>query len=275
MASMTVDGNAIAKDILASLKAKILKFGLRPHLAVVLVGNNQASQTYVRKKQEAAESIGVKFSLYRFPADIAQTKLEEEIRLIQRENLSGIIVQLPLPPNLDKHAILNQIKPEIDVDFLTWVSLGKLLIGQAKQIPPAPGAVMEILRRYKVPLTGKHVVLVGSGDLIGKPLKNILVKLPLTLTVCNRDTKNLPKFTKMADVLISGVGKPQFIKGHMVKRGVIAIDAGVSFEGKKMKGDLEFSSVAKKASLITPTPGGIGPITVAKLLENTVLCSMS
>ncbi|MBI3952709.1 MAG: bifunctional 5,10-methylenetetrahydrofolate dehydrogenase/5,10-methenyltetrahydrofolate cyclohydrolase [Candidatus Doudnabacteria bacterium] len=266
-----IDGNAIAADILSKLRAKIIKQNLRPHLGVVLVGDNQASKTYVRKKQEAAESIGVKFSLYRFPENIQQGELEEEIDLIQQEDLSGIIVQLPLPKDLDKKTVLNKLTADIDVDFLTWVSLGKLLIGETSMLPPSPAAVMEILSRYKVDLRGKHVVLVGSGDLIGKPLKNILVKLPLTLTVCNKDTKNLPKFTKMADIIITGVGKPGMIKGNMVKSGVVAIDAGVSFEGKKQKGDLDFASVSKKASLITPTPGGVGPITVAKLLENTVI----
>ncbi|MBI4363673.1 MAG: bifunctional 5,10-methylenetetrahydrofolate dehydrogenase/5,10-methenyltetrahydrofolate cyclohydrolase [Candidatus Doudnabacteria bacterium] len=269
-----VNGNAIARDILTGLRAKIRKHNLRPSLAVVLVGSNKASQTYVARKRQAAESVGIKFSLYKFPENISLHELVDEIKLIQKDPLDGIIVQLPLSKHLDKKTILNQLKPEIDVDFLTWVSLGKLLIGETSMVPPSAGAVMEILKRHKINPKSKHVVLVGSGDLIGKPLKNILVKLPLTLTVCNKDTKNLPKFTRMADILISGVGKPGIIKGTMVKPGVVAIDAGVSFEGRKLKGDLDFAEVSKKSSLITPTPGGVGPITVAKLLENVVINAM-
>ena len=271
MKPIVVDGKKIADDILKRLKKEIARRRSRPHLAVVLVGSDAASLTYVRKKQEAAEAIGVKFSLYRFPENISQSQLIVEMDAIQEDPLDGIIVQLPLPKGLDKKAILNRIRPEIDVDFLTWVSLGKLLIGENQMLPPAAAAVMEILEHHRIIFKAKQVVLVGSGDLIGKPLKNILVKLPLTLTVCNKDTKNLPKFTRMADILISGVGKPGMIKGSMVKQGVVAIDAGVSFEGRKLKGDLDFASVSKKASLITPTPGGVGPITVAKLLENTVI----
>ena len=268
-----VNGKHIAEDILNKLRLKIKQEKLTPRLAVVLVGSNKASVSYVRRKQEAAESIGMRFSLYRFPENIKLSDLVFELKNIQSEELDGIIVQLPLPKQLDKKTVLNQLDPEIDVDFLTWVSLGRLLIGETNMIPPAPGAVMEILKRYKIDLKGKHIVLVGSGDLIGKPLKNILVKLPITLTVCNKDTVNLAKYTRMADILVTGVGKPNLIKKNMIKKGAVVIDAGVSFEKEKLRGDVDFKSVAKIASLITPTPGGVGPITVAKLLENTVTIS--
>jgi len=268
---LIVDGNKIAQQILGKLKVRIGQKKLQPQLAVVLVGDDKPSATYVRKKQEAATSIGVKFSLFKFPATIAEPKLINEIKKIQKQTLHGIIVQLPLPKNLDKKKILNTLDPRIDVDFLTWESLGKLVIGENSLVPPSPGAILEILKYHKVNLRGKHIVLVGQGDLIGKPLTNLLIHLPVTLTTCNRDTKNLSQVTKSADILISGVGKANLIKGSMVKPGAVVIDAGVSFVGKKMHGDIDFASVKKVASIVTPTPGGVGPITVAKLLENTVL----
>ncbi len=265
-----VDGKLIADKILKNTHNRIVRENLRPVLAVILVGDDRASATYVRKKQEAAESIGIRFVLYRFPRTITNSQLAAEIRLIQKQTLAGIIVQLPLPPGLDKKLILNQLDPEIDVDSLSWSSLGRLVVGDNILIPPAPGAVLEILKFYKVKLEGKHVVLVGQGDLIGKPLTNLFSRMPVTLTICNKETKDLPSLTKQADILITGAGKYNLIRGSMVKKGVVVIDAGVSFYNKKMFGDINFKEISKKASLVTPTPGGVGPITVAKLLENTV-----
>lgn len=265
-----VDGRQIAQSLTERLKREVSQLKAKPILAVVLVGNNQASLTYVRKKQEVAEEIGVKFLLFKFPASITTQQLAGQIREIQKQKLSGIIVQLPLPESIDKKTVLNQLDPELDVDFLSWVSLGKLMIGENVLVPPAPGAVLEILRQYKVSIRGKHVVLVGQGDLIGKPLTNILVKQPVTLTICNKDTKDIASITRQADILITGVGKRNLIRGNMVKSGVVIIDAGTAFHEGKISGDVNFAEVSKKASLITPTPGGVGPITVAKLLENTV-----
>ena len=266
-----VDGKAIADQILNKAKGLIIKDNLRPTLAVVLVGKDPASTTYVRKKQEAAEAIGVRFLLFQFPENITNQRLALEVNQIQKSNaLSGMIVQLPLPKLLDKKLILNQLDPDLDVDFLSWVSLGKLVIGENTLIPPAPGAVLEILDHYDVAFKGKHIVLVGQGDLIGKPLINLLIHKPVTLTTCNKETKNLAFYTKQADILITGVGKRNLITGSMVKPGATVIDAGVSFYNKKMYGDINFVEVSKKAFLVTPTPGGVGPITVAKLLENTV-----
>src|SRR3989338_1875705 len=269
--SRIVDGRLISEGILAGLKDKIIRLKLKPHLAVILVGSDPASQTYVRKKQEAAQSIGVKFSLYPYPADTDTKQLIAELKKIQTQDLSGIIVQLPLPPGIDKRHVLNAIDPLLDVDYLSWESLGKLVIGENELIPPTPGAILEVLNYYKIPVSGQHVVLVGQGELIGKPLANLLLQMPVTLTVCGKETNNLASLTRQADILITGVGKAEMIKGDMVKSGAVVIDAGVSFRDKKMFGDVEFEAVSRVASLITPTPGGVGPITVAKLLENTVL----
>jgi methylenetetrahydrofolate dehydrogenase (NADP+)/methenyltetrahydrofolate cyclohydrolase len=281
MQSIIVDGNLIAQKILSQLRLKIKQQNLTPHLAVVLVGSDKPSETYVRKKQEAAQAIGIRFSLYKFAANVKENKLISEIKKIQnpaptrsqggaKRSLSGLIVQLPLPKTLDKKKILNAINPKFDVDFLTWESLGKLVIGENILVPPSPGAILEILKYYRINLRGKHIVLVGQGDLIGKPLTNLFIHLPVTLTTCNKDTKNLGELTRKADILISGVGKANLITAEMVRKGAVVIDAGVSFIGSKMHGDVDFKKVSKVASLITPTPGGVGPITVAKLFENVV-----
>lgn len=266
-----VDGKLIAEKILDRLKRQVDDLSRRPKLAVILVGDDRPSATYVRKKQEASNRIGVGFSLHKYPSSISTEELVEEIERIQEdEELTGIIVQLPLPKSVDKKAVLNSLNPDLDVDYLSWESLGKLVIGENPIVPPTPGAILEILKRYKVSLPGKHVVLVGQGDLIGKPLANILVQMSVTLTVCGRDTRDLKAHTLQADILITGVGKHNLITGDMVRRGVVVIDAGVSFRDGKMHGDIDFPAVSRKAALVTPTPGGVGPITVAKLLENVV-----
>ncbi|MGE5392212.1 MAG: bifunctional 5,10-methylenetetrahydrofolate dehydrogenase/5,10-methenyltetrahydrofolate cyclohydrolase [Candidatus Saccharibacteria bacterium] len=268
---MTIaDGKLIAEKITGRLKSEVAGMVLKPHLAVVLVGADRPSQTYVRKKREAAERIGIRFSEFRFPASIKTDDLVGELKSIQKADLSGIIVQLPLPKGIDKTKVLNALDPEIDVDYLSWESLGKLVIGENPIVPPTPGAILEILKYYRIGLAGKHVVLVGQGDLIGKPLANILVQMPVTLTVCGRNTKNLKSHTRQADILITGVGKYDLIRGDMIRPRAVVIDAGVSFKGGKMFGDINFREVSKKAALATPTPGGVGPVTVAKLLENVV-----
>ncbi len=265
-----VDGKKIANAILIRLKREVSKMKRKPVLAVVLVGDDQPSATYVKNKSAAAAFVGIKFLLYKFPATISESDLLNKIIDIQKQNLDGIIIQLPLPKKFDKKRVLNELNPDIDVDCLSWVSLGKLVIHDNNLVPPSPGAILEILKYHKVDLRGKHVVLVGQGDLIGKPLTNVLIHMPLTLTTCNKETKNLAKITREADILITGVGKSNLIQAGMVKKGAVVIDAGVSFVNGKVRGDVDFENISKVASLITPVPGGVGPITVAKLLENTV-----
>lgn len=248
--------------------------GFAPRLSVVLVGDDKPSQTYVRKKGEACEKIGIEFSLHEYPAEIKEEEIISEIKKIQNEEkLSGLIVQLPLPEHLDTKKIINYIDPDIDVDYLTYINLGKLLIGKNEFRPPTPGAIMEILNYYNIDLYGKYVTLVGRGELIGKPLANILFHEEVTFSVCNKTTKKLEDFTLNSDVIITGVGKHNLITGDMIKKDAVVIDAGTTFVDGKMYGDIEFGSVEKKAGLVTPTPGGVGPITVAKLLENTVICA--
>lgn len=269
------DGKKISLAILRKAKERVnqlRKHNITPRLAVILVGKDKPSQTYVKKKEEAAKKIGVNFFLYHYLENISNEELVSEIKKIQtKEKLSGLIVQLPLPDTIDTEKVLNAIDPKIDVDYLTFNNLGKLVMGNNELIPPTPGAALEILDYYNVDLEGKYVVLIGRGKLIGKPLANIFIHRPVTLSVCNSTTKNLAEFTKRADIIVTGVGKYNILTGEMVKKGAAVVDTGVCFKDGKMYGDIDFESVKEKASVVTPTPGGVGPITVAKLLENTVM----
>lgn len=272
-----VDGKEIAGKILEDLKKRVRKLkalGIEPALAVVLVGKDKPSMTYVRKKGEAAGAIGLAFFKYEIEENISKEELLEKVKRVQSEHdLSGLIVQLPLPAKFREatREIVNQIGKSIDVDCLTYDSLGKVMMGKSLLAPPTPGAIMEVLKHYRVDLKGKSVCLIGRGDLIGKPLASMLQNEPVTLITCGKSTPDISVFTRKADVIITGVGKKDLLTGEMVKEGAVVIDAGVCFEESLMYGDIDFESVARKASLVTPTPGGVGPITVAKLLENTVL----
>lgn len=272
--TIIVDGNKIASQILQKLvqQVKILKKKkINPCLGVILVGQDKPSRTYIRKKKEACQLVGIDFVLKKYSARISTKKLINELKKIQNlKKLSGLIIQLPLPRHINTNEVLQYLDPQIDVDCLTETNLGKLISGSYQMEPPTPGAILEILRYYKVDLVGKRVVLIGAGSLIGRPLANLLFLQQATVTVCNKTTKNIKKITREADILISGVGKYNLIRGSMVKKGVKIIDAGVSFHRGKMYGDINFKEIKKKASLITPMPGGVGPITVAKLLENVV-----
>ena len=269
-----VNGNKIASQILQKLvqQVKILKKKkITPNLGVILVGQDKPSQTYVRKKGEACQKIGVNFILKKYPAGISTEKLINQLKLIQKkEKLSGLIIQMPLPRQIKTNKVLEYLNPKIDVDCLTEKNLGKLISGSYQLEPPTPGAILEVLRYHKINLVGQRVVLIGAGSLIGRPLANLLFLKKATVTVCNSSTKKIKEITRQADILITGVGKYNLIRGTMIKKGVKIVDAGVSFYQGKMYGDINFKEVKKKASLVTPTPGGVGLITVAKLIENVV-----
>ena len=243
------DGKEIADKILDNLQARVQKLnkkGIKPALAVVLVGDNKPSQTYVKKKGEAAEKIGLAFFKFAYPKTIGKEELIAELKKIQSDyELSGLILQLPIPENLRAYTrqIVNNIKIEIDVDCLSHLALGRVMMNESPLVPPTPGAIMEILKHYQVDLQGKEVCLVGRGDLIGKPLAAMLADQPVTLVVCGKSTPDLSVYTKRADIIISGVGKKDLITGAMIKEGGVVIDAGVSFEGDKMFGDINFESV--------------------------------
>ena len=274
---MLINGKKIAEKVnkrTAKKVAILKKKKITPKLAVILVGNDKPSQTYVRKKGESAKKTGFDFTLYELPKNIKQDELIKSIKKIQKDKkLTGLIVQLPLPEHLYASDVLNTIKPEIDVDCLTDVNLGKLVMKTNNIVPPTPGAVMSILHDLNVNLIGKNVVIIGAGALVGKPLAIMMMNERASVTTCNSQTKNTKDKCLQADIIVTGVGKNDLLRGDMVKKGAIVIDTGVDFKNGKMFGDVNIEEVQKIASYVTPTPGGVGPITVARLLLNTAICA--
>jgi len=264
-----LDGKKLSEKILANLKREIKKSKLKLGLAVIQVGENLVSQIFINQKKKACEKTGINFKLYKFSAGINNSEFKKEIKKIcQNPRNSGVIIQLPLPKKFIPEEFLNLISEEKDIDVLSEHSLGKFYQGTLKILPPTVQGILYLLKEYKINLKGKNVVIVGAGRLVGFPLAIQLLKEKATLSVLNEFTKDTPSFTKKADILVSGVGKPNLIKGDMVKKGAVVIDAGCSIKNGKLEGDIDFKSVSKKASFITPVPGGVGPMTVACLLEN-------
>lgn len=267
-----INGTEIAKKIHAETTARVASLkdqGITVKLAVILVGDDEASALYVKKKGEAAKKVGMEFELHAYPQTISQKELENEIKKIQQDPLlSGLIVQLPIPENFYP-AVLNAVDPTFDVDCLTHDNLGKIVMGTNVIVPPTPGAVLTILKDIDIELKGKTIVVIGAGVLVGKPLSILLMNEQATVITCNEFTPNIKTYTLGADIIISGVGKKHIITEDMVKEGAVVIDAGVDFENNQMFGDVHFEHVQHKASHITPTPGGVGPLTVAHLLLNT------
>ena len=254
--------------------ANLKKKGIVPRLAVVLVGEDRPSRIYIKRKKEAAERVGMDFKLYEFPQNIKKEDLIKNINQIQKnKKLSGLIVQLPLPERLYVSEVLNAINPKIDVDCLTDNNIGKLVMKTNLIEPPTPWAVIHTLKETGINLVGKNVTIIGMGALVGKPLAIMMANELASVTTCNSHTKNIKKKCLEADIIVSAVGKHNLITADMVKKGAVVIDTGIVYVDGKMRGDVDFINVAKKASFITPTPGGIGPITVTKLLLNTVTCA--
>ncbi len=268
-----IDGKQIATTVLSKVEAQtavLKRQNIIPKLAVVLVGNDKPSQTYVRRKQQAAAKCGIKCEITVLAETINQEDLIDRLYLIQSDaSLSGLIVQLPLPKHLDTNTILKAIQPEYDVDCLTNLNLGKLIMMEADWLPPTPAACLEIIKSLGMDLPGKDVVLIGVGALVGKPLAIILMNARASVTTINSSTKNTTAKCLAADIIITGVGKAGTVTGNMVKPGAVVIDAGVCFVNDIMRGDANVDEIVLHA-YVTPTPGGVGPITVAKLLANTV-----
>jgi len=269
MKAKILNGKELSEKILAKLKKEVKKSKLKLRLAVVQIGENPVSQIFINQKKKACEKTGINFKLFKFPAKISVLELKKEIeKIVKNPENSGIIIQLPLPKKFLPEDFLNLIPEEKDVDVLSEKSLGKFYQGTLKILPPTVQGILYLLKNYKIELRGKNVVIVGAGRLVGFPLAAQLLKEKATLSVLNEWTRDASSFTKKADVLISGVGKPNLIKGNVVKKGAVVIDAGTSMKKGKLVGDVDFKSVSKKASYITPVPGGVGPLTVACLLEN-------
>jgi methylenetetrahydrofolate dehydrogenase (NADP+)/methenyltetrahydrofolate cyclohydrolase len=281
-----IDGTAVAKAVredVAREVAALTALGVTPGLTVVIVGEDPASQTYVAAKEKASIEAGMKGETIRLPADTPQHELEALIdRLNADTSVHGILVQSPLPRHMDANTVVRRIVPEKDVDGFHPVNVGKLLIGEKDGFAPCtPAGVQELLVRYGVETSGKEVVVVGRSNIVGKPMAALLVQqgagADCTVTVCHSRTKDLAFHTRRADIVIAALGKPEMITGEMIRPGAVVIDVGISrvadaskARGYRLAGDVHFESVSRVASLITPVPGGVGPMTIAMLLKNTV-----
>ncbi len=266
-----LDGKKLSEKILKNLRREIERLKLKLTLGIIQVGENKVSEVYINSKKRASQKIGIGFQVFKFPEDIGKEKLKKEIeKIVNSPSISGVIIQLPMPKEYSPEEFLNLIPSEKDIDLLSEKSLGKFYQGKSKILPPTVSGILKLLKSGKVKLKGKNVVIFGAGRLVGFPLSLVLVREKATVSVLNEFTKDVSYFTQKADIIISGVGKPNLVRGEMVKRGVVIIDAGTSKVKGKLVGDVDFKSVSKKASLITPVPGGVGPMTVASLLENLV-----
>ncbi|MCX6777395.1 MAG: bifunctional methylenetetrahydrofolate dehydrogenase/methenyltetrahydrofolate cyclohydrolase FolD [Candidatus Micrarchaeota archaeon] len=266
-----MDGKKVASDILKEVAEEIKRRGITPKLALVRVGEDEASKIYLKKKEEACALVGIKSENHVLPEDV---KREELLLLLGTLNADkdthGVLVQLPLPKDLSEGEVISSISPEKDVDGIHPCNMGKLARGESGLTPCTPAGIMELLRRYEVEVEGKEAVVVGASNIVGLPIALMLLRRNATVTVCHVLTKNLASHTKKADILVSAVGKPGLITAEMVKEGAVVIDVGITRLAEGLAGDVDFEKVGKKASLITPVPGGVGPMTVAMLMRNTL-----
>jgi methylenetetrahydrofolate dehydrogenase (NADP+)/methenyltetrahydrofolate cyclohydrolase len=269
-----LDGRKLSERILNAIEREIKNHHLALRLAVISVGNNIVSEIFINQKKKACEKVGIDFKLFQFPSTIKFQNLKREIgKILRNQKNSGIIIQLPLPKKLNVQEILNLIPRKKDADVLSEQSLVKFYSGRFKIMPPTVKGILYLLKKYGINLKRKNIVIVGAGRLVGNPLAIQLLQEKATLAVLNAFTKDASSFTKKADILVSAVGKPNLIKGKMVKKGAVIIDAGTAMKRGRMIGDVNFNSVSKKAGFMTPVPGGVGPLTVAFLLENLVKLS--
>jgi len=270
-----IDGKAISTALKEELKGKVdaLKAqGVEPCLAVILVGEDPASTVYVNNKKKACEFIGIKSLSYELPESTTQGEFLALIdKLNADDGVNGILVQLTLPQHIDEDAVIQAISPKKDVDGFHPQSVGALCIGQKGFVSCTPAGIIELLKRSNVEIEGKECVIIGRSNIVGKPMSLLMLRENATVTVCHSRTKNLKEVTKRADILIVAIGKPKMITAEYVKEGAVVIDVGIHrLEGKKLCGDVDFDTVAEHTSMITPVPGGVGPMTIAMLMKNCV-----
>jgi len=270
-----INGKKIAEEIKKDLKRRVEKLkkrGLEPTLAIVLVGERSDCKIYAKSKQNACEEIGIKSNLYIFPEDVKQEELIDFIDSLNRDDsVHGIIIEMPLPIHLNEKLVLRAISPIKDVDGLNPITIGNISIGNEFITPATPKGIIRILEKMKIPVEGKEVVIVNNSNVVGKPLALMLTNRFATVTICHVKTKDLKAHTIKADILITAVGLPNLIKKDMVKKDVVVIDAGIKRIDNKIVGDVDFENVKNVASYITPVPGGVGPMTVTMILENTLV----
>lgn len=275
-----LDGKAVSLKVKESVKVRadeLKKFGVEPTLAVVLVGEDKASQTYVRAKEKACNEYGIKSVAHRLSENTTQSELLALINVLNLDDsIHGILVQLPLPKHIDTNVVLAAIDPRKDVDGFHAVNVGKLVSGLDGFVPCTPLGVMEILKEYGIDVAGLNAVVIGRSNIVGKPMANLLLNASATVTVTHSKTKNLKEICKNADLIVAAIGKPFFLKADMVKDGAVVVDVGINrLDDGRLVGDVDFDEVAPKCSYITPVPGGVGPMTIAMLLNNTILAAQA
>ncbi len=275
-----IDGKKTSAEIKAEIAEEVKKMNKKPHLAAVLVGHDGGSETYVAHKIKSCEEVGFKSSLIRFEDDVTEEELLKTVEKLNKDaDVDGFIVQLPLPKHIDEQKVIEAISPEKDVDGFHPVNLGRLVAGLDTFVSATPSGIVDLLKRYNVETSGKHCVIIGRSNIVGRPLSILMSQkgIDATVTVCHSRTENLKEITKTADILVAAIGRPGFVTADMVKDGVTVIDVGTTRvksdqtkSGWKLKGDVDFDEVSKKAALITPVPGGVGPMTICSLLKNTL-----
>ena len=266
-----LDGKNLKQKILDELKQEVSKLSTKPKLVVIQVGEDPASNVYVKQKGKMAEYIGYNFEHIKLPSNVLE---EELLTLIDKLNndkeISGILVQMPLPSQINTKIVQNRVIASKDVDGLTDINTGKLVHNVDALVSCTPMGIVDLLKEYNISIKGKHVVIVGRSDLVGKPLINLFLNEDATVTTCHSKTNNLESITRLADILVVAIGKKEFIKDNMVKEGAVVIDVGINRHNDRLYGDVDFDTVSKKASYITPVPGGVGPMTVAELAKNVL-----
>ncbi|MBQ4110370.1 MAG: bifunctional methylenetetrahydrofolate dehydrogenase/methenyltetrahydrofolate cyclohydrolase FolD [Clostridia bacterium] len=275
MSAKIIDGKQVSANIKERIKkevAEIKSKGVTPGLAVVIVGDDPASRVYVNSKKKSCEELGMLSREYALSED---TKEEDLVALVEKLNkddeIHGILVQLPLPKQIDEEKIINAIDPKKDVDAFHPANVGKIMIGNFDYLPCTPAGVMELIKETGIEIEGKECVIIGRSNIVGKPQAMLMLHKNATVTICHSRTKDLKEVVKRADIVVAAVGRPNFVTADMVKEGAVVIDVGINrLENKKLCGDVDFESVSKVASYITPVPGGVGPMTIAMLMQNTL-----
>ncbi len=273
--AVIIDGKKVSADVKAEVAREVEQLknkGISTTLAVIIVGDDPASRTYVNNKKKACEQCGIISEEYALPAETTQKELLALVNeLNSREDVNGILCQLPLPRHLDSEVVIEAISPKKDVDAFHAVNVGKIMIGSYDFLPCTPAGVMEMLASENIEIEGKNCVVIGRSNIVGKPMSMLLLHKNATVTICHSRTKNLAEVTSKADILVAAVGKAKFVKADMVKEGAVVIDVGMNRdENGKLCGDVDFAEVEPKASAITPVPGGVGPMTIAMLMKNTL-----
>ncbi|WP_223637797.1 bifunctional methylenetetrahydrofolate dehydrogenase/methenyltetrahydrofolate cyclohydrolase FolD [Planococcus sp. 4-30] len=275
MTAKLIDGKAVSQKIKVQVKERVEKLaqqGIIPGLAVVLVGENSASLTYVKNKKKTCEALGMRSDLHQFSDTLTEQELLSKIDDLNRDpEIHGILVQLPLPQQIDEFKVISAISPEKDVDGFHPISVGNMMIGKEAFLPCTPHGIMELLSHYGIDPAGKHAVVIGRSNIVGKPIGQLLLQKDATVTYCHSKTKDLAQFTAQADILIAAIGRAKFIDHSFIKPGAVIIDVGMNRdENGKLCGDVDFEDVQETASFVTPVPGGVGPMTIAMLMGNTL-----